>query len=510
MMRNIWAVTRKTFLQCARTRIIVVFAILLAVCVLGVGFKMTGDGTLKGRIQTFLAYSTSLTQLLLCLVTIFLTTSIITGDIRHKYIFTVATKPLARWQYVLGRWCGVVLLNVLLLAAAMGSIYLLAQHLRKQPTRIEQDSATGLVQQKKADFDRLGVENEIFTARETYLPEPFNIDEPFADRMKQLIDETGEDNLIRSHIQKRVPDEAEAKRLFSNVDARRKAMEEIKSALRERILDEIKSVRPGKAVGLTFAGLKPAPTDGAPLQVRYKLNPFKSNATILQSIWQVENPQTGLIQFIPRSDSTKTTSSFMVDPRIVTDDGRMIIFYINRQPDTIVKIEPAEIAVLQRVDGFEGNFVRAGMLILLRIMFLAAASVLFSVFLSFPIACLSVMMIFTISMTGGFLHDATRLPGQTEPSAYEYFSYYLVKGVFVALPTFSDTSAADSLVDGAYIPWRTLIREYLITFKQAGTDSSRFWQTIGLEIQTGMGMRTILALAVGWLIFRRRELAGIN
>lgn len=130
-MRNIWAVTRKTFLQCARTRIIVVFGILLVICVLGAGFKMTGDGTLKGRIQTFLAYSTSLTQLLLCLVTIFLTTNIVTGDIRHKYIFTVASKPLARWQYVLGRWCGVVLLNMLLLAAAMGAIYFLAQHLRK-------------------------------------------------------------------------------------------------------------------------------------------------------------------------------------------------------------------------------------------------------------------------------------------------------------------------------------------------------------------------------------------
>jgi len=121
-----------------------------------------------------------------------------------------------------------------------------------------------------------------------------------------------------------------------------------------------------------------------------------------------------------------------------------------------------------------------------------------------------VMIIFTISMTSGFLQDATRLPNHAAPSAYEYFSYYLVKGVFVALPTFSTTSATDSLVDGTYISWRTLIREYLITFKQSGTDSSRFRQMIGLEIQPGMGMRTILALAVSWLIFRRRELAGVT
>ncbi len=509
-MRNIWAVTRETFLQCARTRIIVVFGILLAVCVLGVGFKMTGDGTLKGRIQTFLAYSTSLTQLLLCLVTIFLTTSIITGDIRHKYIFTVASKPLARWQYVLGRWCGVVLLNVLLLAAAMGTIYALAQHIRKQPTQMEQKAAAGLVQQRRPDFDRLGVENEMFTARATYLPEPFNIDRLFQYRMKRLIEERGEDTLIRNHIRKRVGDETEAERLFHNVEFRQKAMAEIEFALREQILDEIKLIRPGKAIGLTFTGLKPAPADGPLLQVRYKLNPFKSHATILHSFWKIENPRTGFVQPVPRSDSTKTTSSFMVDPRCVTDDGRLTVFYINRQPGTIIKIEPEEIAVLQRVGGFEGNLIRAGLLILLKLMFLAAAAVLFGVFLSFPITCLSVMMIFTISMMSGFLHDATRLPQDADPSAFEYFSHYLVKGVFTALPTFSTTSATDSLVDGAYIPPRTLIREYLITFKQAGTGSGRFWQTTGLEIQAGMGLRTILALTVGWLIFRRRELAGVT
>ncbi len=509
-MRNIWAVTRETFIQCIRTRIIVVFSIGLAVCVLGIGFKMTGDGTLKGRIQTFLAYSTSLTQLLLCLITIFLTTSIITGDIRHKYIFTVASKPLARWQYVLGRWCGVVMLNILLLAAAMGAIYLLAQHIRKQPTQMEQKEAAGLVREKTPDFDRLGVENEIFTARATYLPEPLNIDRFFQYRMKKLIEERGKDNLIRNHIQKRVPDKAEAEKRFSNIDDRRRAMAEIESALREQIVDEAKLVRPGRATRLTYTGLTPAPADGALLQVRYKLNPFKSSATILQSTWQVGNPQTGFMQFIPRSDSSKTTSSFMVDPRAVTAEGRLTVFYINRQPGTIVKVDPEEIAVLQRVAGFEGNLVRASLLILLRLMFLTAASVLFSVFLSFPIACLSVMMIFVISMMSGFLFDATRLPGDAAPSVYEYFSHYLVKGVFAALPTFSATSATDSLVDGTYIPPRTLIREYLITFKQAGTDSSRFWQTIGLEFNTGMGLRTLLALAVGWLIFRRRELAGVT
>ena len=200
----------------------------------------------------------------------------------------------------------------------------------------------------------------------------------------------------------------------------------------------------------------------------------------------------------------------MLDPRLVSKEGRLTVFYINLQSGTIVKIQPGDVVVLQQVGGFESNLVRAGLLILLRLMFLAAVSVLFGVFLSFPITCLSVMMIFAIGMTSSFIQDATRLPKYTAPSTFEYFSHYLVRGVFVAVPTFSRTSATDSMVDGEYIAPKTLAREYLITFNQPGTDSGRFWQTMGLEIQAGIGLRTLLTLIIGWLIFRRRELAGIN
>ena len=506
-MRNIWAVARKTFLQCARTRIIVVFGILLAVCVLGTGFMMTGDGTLKGRIQTFLAYSTSLTQLFLCLVTIFMTTGIVTADIRRKYIFTVASKPLARWEYVIGRWLGVVMLNGLLLSAAMGSIYFIAQHLRKLPTKLEQDQAIRSVKQEKPDFDRLGVENEVFTARETFFPEPFDIDAVIKDKIKKLIDENGKDNLIRTEIAKKVDDTAKADELLKDPDKRRWAMMEIEYRLRKQMLDEIETIRPGRYIALIYAGLKPEQADGPLLQVRYKLNPLESSDT-LNSEWRILNPQSGFTRSMSRSDAAKTTSSFMVNPLAVANDGKLIVFYRNIQNNTTVKIDPSEIAVLQQVGGFEGNFFRAGLLVLLLVMFLAAASVLFGVFLSFPIACLSVMTIFIVGMASGFLSDATRLPRSSVPTAYQYFNHYMVRGVFFVIPTFAATSASDSLVDGTYISNRTLTREYLATFQEPQADSSRFWQVAGIEIQSGMGLRTLLAIAVSWLIFRRRELAG--
>ena len=163
-MRSIWAVTRQTFIECVRTRIFAAFMILLGACVVTLALTAEGDGSLKGRIQTFLAYSISATQVLLAMVTIFMATGIVAGDVRRKTIFTVASKPLRRWQYVLGRWLGIVALNAVLLAATLGMVYGLAQYLRGQPTRTEKDLAAGQRPTRTVDMDRVGVESGIFTA----------------------------------------------------------------------------------------------------------------------------------------------------------------------------------------------------------------------------------------------------------------------------------------------------------------------------------------------------------
>ncbi|MCK4277156.1 MAG: hypothetical protein KAX78_11610, partial [Phycisphaerae bacterium] len=96
-MRSIWAVTRHTFAQCLRMKIAVMFIILLGVLLAVLPAVMEGDGTLAGKIRTFLAYGLSSTQMLLILVTIFVSTAVVSWDIRTKQIFTIATKPVSRW-----------------------------------------------------------------------------------------------------------------------------------------------------------------------------------------------------------------------------------------------------------------------------------------------------------------------------------------------------------------------------------------------------------------------------
>lgn len=157
-MRGIWAVARYTLAQCLRTKVAAAFTVALAVALVLLPLALRGDGTLAGRVRTFLAYSTASTGILLSLATVLLSVGLVAGDVQARHVFLLAVKPLPRWQYIVGRWAGVVLMDAAVLVVAAAVIFGVAQHLRTQ-------EATN-------DADRMAVESEVFAAREEIKPEP--------------------------------------------------------------------------------------------------------------------------------------------------------------------------------------------------------------------------------------------------------------------------------------------------------------------------------------------------
>lgn len=122
-MHSIWAVAKNTIKQILRMRVAVVFIILLVVLLPVMGMKMTGDGTVKGTVQSFLSYGLSLTSLLLCLLTVITSIYSVTSDIAQRQIFNVLTKPIRRHQLILGKILGVIVLNSVLLLIFSASVY---------------------------------------------------------------------------------------------------------------------------------------------------------------------------------------------------------------------------------------------------------------------------------------------------------------------------------------------------------------------------------------------------
>ena len=218
-MHGLWAVTRQTFGQCLRTKIALVFIVLLAVVLGLLPLALKGDGTLAGKIQTFLTYSVAAISVLLSIVTVFMTVYVLSSDVQNKTIMTVATKPLPRWQYVVGRWAGVVLLDVLLLTIAGATAYAQLQWLRGGDTLNAED--------------RRKVESDIFVARSKVGPEEMDIQRRVNERIDKLRRDGALEALIDQHMQEAGGD-------------REKGLQALEKALFSEMTSEMQSAEPAK------------------------------------------------------------------------------------------------------------------------------------------------------------------------------------------------------------------------------------------------------------------------
>ena len=518
-MRSVWAVARVTILESIRSKFVVVFAVLLAVCVLGVGLSFKGDGTLKGRIQTFLDYSTVLTQLLLSLLTVMLGAYVTSADIRSKTIFTVVSKPLGRPAYVVGRWLGVSLLAAVLLALSMGSIYVLARHLGTLPTRIERQKALGELPAGVRDPQRRAINSEVFTARAARQPDPLNVEAILKREMDWQFERFGKDQLIQDFVRQEMirasrdrtksPSDEEVKRRAARPEVRRRVLEEIRRQTRKRILEQLRVVQPGGAFPLSFSGVRAPPADQS-LQLRYKLRPLRRpDSGLIKSFWYVRNPENGLQAGDLRDDPVDAASVYEIDPRLVTSKGNLYVMYRNDPSNTTaVKVVPDDIHLMYRVGGFGGNVLRAGAVMMIRLAFLAAVGILFGSFLSFPVAALASLVVLFTGLMGDFVQEATKLPRYTTPDALDYLSFVLARGAFLLLPKLPVLSSpAEALRNGTIISWQDLSAELALDPRiWNGSASSALKMVLGV----GTGLRALLALGIAALIFRSRELARVQ
>ena len=229
-MRTIVTMARETFSQAIRMRIAVAFIVVLA-CALGaLPFVMSGDGTLAGEIQTFLSYSLGLSGVLLGLVVILVSARIVSRDIDDRTIFLLAVKPMARWQYLLGRWLGMVLLITVLLAIAACASYFTSSQMRTKPAI--------------SALDRQAVEMEIFTARDSVRPEPLPIRELIEARIAQIKKRGQYAEVVEQlRLSPRNREQVSGERLLY-------------STLAEDLAKQAESIGPGQSMGWTFKDVR--------------------------------------------------------------------------------------------------------------------------------------------------------------------------------------------------------------------------------------------------------------
>src|SRR5688500_10264392 len=124
-MARVFAIAQLTWKAAFRFRLFWVLCALLIGSVVVLPVLIKHDGTARGFTQILLTYTLSVITVLLGFATLWLSCGILAREVEDCQMQVVATKPVARWQIWLGKWLGVTLLNLALLALAGGSVYAL-------------------------------------------------------------------------------------------------------------------------------------------------------------------------------------------------------------------------------------------------------------------------------------------------------------------------------------------------------------------------------------------------
>jgi len=457
-MRKIWAVATNTIRQALRLKVAAAFIVLLLVLLPVMGFTATGDGTLKGRLQTFVSYGLSLTSLLLSLLTIIVSIYTITSDIEQCQIYTVVTKPIRRYQLILGKVLGVIVLDVALLTLFAGIIYGVISVM------------PGFL--KASAEERQAVDNEFYTARASLTP-------PVIDVRKEV------DELYRSLQQN---DQLEA--LYPDF-----THQEIMKQLTNRKRLEKRAVAVGQAIVWEFRNVRPTdPNQSLFIRFKYDVSVTPPDEQVygdwrigdLRGMLDPNSPQVSTpIGRQIRKDAVRTFRELEVPAGVVAQDGYLAVGYFNPPLNETVVIFPVEdgLEVLYKADTFTGNFIRAALLILCRLVFLACLGALAASFLSFPVAILFCLVIFLTGTTSGFVLDSFTYMSENISRVYSY----TVKGVIQLLPQFDK-----------YNPTKFLVPARLMT-----------WSFLGEVALVMVLIKASLLLVFALIIFSFRELAKI-
>lgn len=480
--RAVFGVARAVVDEAVRMKLALIFIIVLVVLLPVLPTALDPAEQLRYRVQFFLMWSLSGVSVVLSLMTLFLACSTICGEVHDRQIYLTMTKPVSRGGYLFGKWLGIMLLNLLLICVSGAGVYVYAKYLGRQPGQ--------------GVMDRAAVNKQVLVARTSITPQP----PPGMDLKRAL-------ELRIEQLQKEDP---------------YKYPDEIDPAVRRQVWQSVlakwHSIAPREDRSYLFAGLGEAAQHGQWLQLRFKPRMARppEDELVRLALWLNQRP----IGQVVVADN----QYHVIDLPVSAVDGRgnLLVSIANvdlAQPGATfpasVMFAPNEgLQVLYQVGRFEPNLARGLGIVWVRLGFIAALGLGAGTFLGFPVACLLSLLVYCAASVSGFLIEALHyyasVPVQ-EPSLWQWLLAYprqffgqLTSGelwgafkvmiraigqVFIALvPALSEYNPVPLIADGRVVEGRLLVSAL---------------GKVGLGWTSGLGL-------LGWLIFRRRELARVT
>lgn len=469
------AIARNVVLEATRMRVALVFIVMLLFGLAALPGLLDPGTPLRYRVQNFMQYATGGTFAIVAVLVLFLAVASVAFEQRDKIIWQTMTKPVAAWQYLLGKWLGVVTVAAVLLGVSCSGIFLFTEYLRDQPAHGERVAFEPEKQEEFVTEDRVILESQVLTARRAVRPDA------------SAITEQEETIALRERYKKA---------LESNADFR--LNEEEEKNWREEIRRQVRATRftiePGNWREFVFSGLSGAREAGRFVTLRYKVDVGANDPrTIYDVTIAVRNVDLSRVQQVPVGQSL----TIQIPPAAIDSQGKLWVLFANGRmapPDRIIpnpqsmSFPPDGLEVYFPDGSYRLNFMRVTMVLWLKLAFLAMVGVTASTFLSFPVAALVAFGVFFMAQSAGYLFTSLDYFASVDDKGnIDYFAT-VIRGIAWpisrAFRFYSDLKPTSSLVDGRMVPWSRVLSATAI-----------------------IGSLCAVLYAIGVTIFRKRELA---
>jgi hypothetical protein len=450
-MQRCLAIAFLTWKAAFRFRLFWVLALLLLASVVLLPLLIRDDGTARGFTQILLTYTLAVITSLLGLATLWLACGILAKDIEECQLQMVAVKPIPRWQIWLGKWLGLVMLNLALLFLSGASVYVLLKW-RAHRLPLEQQEV---------------LRKEILVARGSLRPPTPDLEgdvqRVFEQRVQALSVPPAEHAALRTHI-------------------------------RELVRGAHQVAPPGVAKDwVVDVGARRAFLRDEPLFIRIQFYVARTNATgTYYTTWEVGPPNRAVTRSLLLA--AETPYEIPIPPNLFDENGRLFVRLINREPTTLIIPLENGFEVLYREGGFALNFARGLLVIACWLALLAAVGLAAATFLSFPVAAFfSASLLFIVFSSGtlstavaeGTVFGVSHEGGVAAAGWFDTLLLWFFHGLLWIINLVQGFSPVDSLSTGRSISWWQLGRAFL-------------------QIVVLMGG---VAAAVGMATLTRRELA---
>jgi hypothetical protein len=252
-----------------------------------------------------------------------------------------------------------------------------------------------------------------------------------------------------------------------------------------------------------FTGLNSAKRLQSSLTLRYRFYIMEnSEHDVFRAVFRFNDDPTldRLRNYVPTQAHV-----FPIGSDLIRDDGTIKLDIYNAftpPPDKpwqgAILFDEDGLELMYKVANFEGNFLRAILLMWVKLSFLSALGICCATFLSFPVACLTSFTIFIAGVMAPFVSESlaqysppdwSSIPGDAIGAKIRLIFTWLVNsiayGIVFLVGRFGEYRPTQSLVDGQLIPWASVL-------------SGVFW--IG-AVWSGLSM------LVGYIVIRNRQLA---